>query len=447
MPANLEEVIVKLEQVQGLKPLEKISEFPHLPHHKKRVKLFNDLIKSFNEDLIFVKRLKDFKNMYEVLELNLKDAENQEDIDKYFDVKMAEVIQKFRDGKKILNDKIKELDKSYDELSEKLKVHRALGKASEARDAEEKLEEMRKAFNNCIRLLNALKVNRVKAKKAAKSMGVVDASSFMHSVFNCKNNNNLNTYTGMAGTLIKEHEYIGNNKEQAKHIHSNEIKRHIRNLEDPSVKKAFMDSKATHNSAMNIVAQFEATKNDSGDVNIDDAKRFVALMENEIDKAIEEFINKFLKSRAVREKTIRSYLENYKAKLEGIKKDFILFLPKYQMWVEKYVDIYASSASIEFYSIVYNAIKKRVGDKGTSGATFAVTWLYAAVAILGTAALAGGLPVVAELLFFTVICLIISLGVLGESSAGGSIDKVSQSRYNPLKKDPKQGNAVVVKNQ
>lgn len=45
MPANLEEVIVKLEQVQGLKPLEKISEFPHLPHHKKKSKIIQRLNK------------------------------------------------------------------------------------------------------------------------------------------------------------------------------------------------------------------------------------------------------------------------------------------------------------------------------------------------------------------------------------------------------------------
>lgn len=445
MPADLEKVISKLEEAQKLKLFKEISDFPHLPHHKKRVRLFNELINAFNEDWIFIKRLKDVRNIYECLERHLKDAENQEIVDKYFDVKMAEVIQKFRDGKKILNSKISDFDKSYDKLSKELKVHQALGKAAEARNAEEKLEKMRKALNSCIRILSALKVNRAKAKKAAKSMCVVDASSFLHSIFNCKNENNSGTCTGMAGTLIKEHKYIENNIKQAKHIHSNEIKRHMKNLKDPSVKKAFMESEETYNKAVTIALQFESTKNsDDRDLNIDYVKKIVEITENEIEKSIEELINKLLNSGAVREKTIRSYLENYKAKLEELKKNCVTMLsPEYQIWVEKYIDLYASSASIEFYSIVHNAIEKRCGDKWNAIGVFAWVWVYGIFMVPA----AGGLLIGAIIfLFFMLMSLTFSLIVLDDLSSGGSIDEVSKSRYNPLRKDTKQNNAVVAQN-
>lgn len=425
MPVGLDVVIKQLREVQKSKPFKEISKFPHLLHHKKRVKLFNELIKAYNMDLCFVKRLEGVEDTYKCLEQNLKNSEEQKNINKYFDVKMAEVVEKFRVGKKTLNDEITNLKKSCGELSKKLETVQ-----QDRKILVKNLREVEKALCNCKRILDALKVNRAKSKKIARDIGVVDGSSFIHSIYNCKNNN----CTGMAGTLTEEHIYIWNNIKNSKHIHSDEINLHIKNLVDPSVKKAFMDSKATYNTAVNMARQFKFTENYSEDVNIESIKNKVKEMEGRIDEIIEEFINKLLSLKVFISKTIKSHVKSCESKLEELRNEYITLIPsEHQIWFKEYFDMYVLSSSIEFYSIYHKALT----NLKISKENLALLETIIVLPVIGMIPLPGALIIslAVELPYILMFCGVLIWGLFA------SIDRVSKSRYNPLK-----GNSIVDQN-
>lgn len=81
MPADLIKVINKLEEAQELKPFKKSTNF-RTYLITKRKKQFNNLMEAFEKDLVLIQELiiGKFMKTYECLEYNLKNFEEQENI-------------------------------------------------------------------------------------------------------------------------------------------------------------------------------------------------------------------------------------------------------------------------------------------------------------------------------------------------------------------------------
>lgn len=354
MSTNMETVKSKIEYANTrLKKVVNTSKVPKLPHHKKRWNLFNNLIEAYNAKHDEFKKLNvnynEFQEIYNKIENKTNRANGQETVEDYFNQKMSEVIKNFQTGKKELNAKIDDLEKSYDQYEKDRKLARTNNR--------KELFKIRNSLRQAKYALSQLKLNRAKTKKAAKDVGFVSESSFMDSIFNCKKDNLEITYTGMIGTLIKEYTFITENlkNEKYKHISSEIIKLHIDDLTNSSAKKGFEDSKATYIKAI-------AFSTSTGSTSLgEELKSKITEMENSIKDYLTKIKNEFLAIKIIKPGELKSLCKKYSSGLENLKIGFVKNISPENL-VSTYFDMYASSAAVNLDALISRTKNIRINN-------------------------------------------------------------------------------------
>lgn len=229
---------------------------PKALHHLRRCRVFMEIINKFNECLVTFEATEASKCVNE-MENFYKTGEAESNTIEFLDIAISKEIDSFRAVKGKLNEEIKEVKAKIQEA--KSNINQAPNRAEknklkgELKKAEQTLKELEKFLKRC----NFI---RRRAKYDALNCGVATESTFLHTICNFKNEEDLTTYNGMAGTILKVNNFITKkaNNEEWKHTSTSELKSILNDMQKN--KKGFYDSNKTFNKIMNEYRRIQKGK-------------------------------------------------------------------------------------------------------------------------------------------------------------------------------------------
>ena len=233
---------------------------PKAPHHLRRCRMFMEIIKEFNGCLVAFEATEASRYVDE-MDNFYNNEEATSDTIEFLDIAISKEINSFRSVKEKLNEEIKKAKEKIQDV--KNSINQATTRADKNRlkgdlkEAEQLLKELEK-------FLKRYKFIRKRAKANALNCGVATESTFFHIICNFKNEEDLTTYNGMAGTILKVNNFIEekSKNEEWKHISTSELKSILNDMQKN--KKGFYDSNKTFNKIMNEYRRIQKRKEAAG---------------------------------------------------------------------------------------------------------------------------------------------------------------------------------------
>lgn len=229
---------------------------PKALHHLRRCRIFMEIINKFNDCLVNFEATEASKCVNE-MENFYKTGEAESNTIEFLDIAISKEIDSFRAVKGNLNEGIEEI---------KAKIQKAKSDINQAPNRAEKnklkgeLKKSEQTLKELEKFLKRYKFIRRRAKYDALNCGVATESTFLHTICNFKNEEDLTTYNGMAGTILKVNNFITKkaNNEEWKHTSTSELKSILNDMQKN--KKGFYDSNKTFNKIMNEYRRIQKGK-------------------------------------------------------------------------------------------------------------------------------------------------------------------------------------------
>lgn len=229
---------------------------PKAPHHLRRCRMFMEIINKFNDCLVNFEATEASKCV-DQMKTFYEDGRSANDTIEFLDIAISKEINSFRAVKEKLNKeitdakaKIQNVKSNINQASTRAKKNELKGKLKEAEQSLKELEKFLKRY----------KFIRKRAKADALSCGVATESTFFHIICNFKNEEDITTYNGMAGTILKVNNFIEekSKNEEWKHTSTSELKSILNDMQKN--KKGFYDSNKTFNKIMNEYRRIQKEK-------------------------------------------------------------------------------------------------------------------------------------------------------------------------------------------
>ncbi len=229
---------------------------PKAPHHLRRCRMFMEIINKFNDCLVNFEATEASKCV-DQMKTFYEDGRSANDTIEFLDIAISKEINSFRAVKEELNKNITNAEAEIQKA--KSNINQASTRA-EKNELKGKLKEAEQSLKELEKFLKRYKFIRKRAKADALSCGVATESTFFHTICNFKSEEDLTTYNGMAGTILKVNQFIKEkaNNEQWKHTSTSELKSILNDMQKN--KKGFYDSNKTFNKIMNEYRRIQKEK-------------------------------------------------------------------------------------------------------------------------------------------------------------------------------------------
>lgn len=229
---------------------------PKAPHHLRRCRIFMEIINKFNDCLVNFEATEASKCV-DQMKTFYEDGRSANDTIEFLDIAISKEINSFRAVKEKLNKEITDAKAKIENVKSNINQASTRAKKNELKG---KLKEAEQSLKELEKFLKRYKFIRKRAKADALSCGVATESTFLHTICNFKNEKDLTTYNGMAGTILKVDNFITKkaNNEQWKHTSTSELKSILNDMQKN--KKGFYDSNKTFNKIMNEYRRIQKEK-------------------------------------------------------------------------------------------------------------------------------------------------------------------------------------------
>ena len=233
---------------------------PKAPHHLRRCRMFMEIINKFNDCLVNFEATEASKCV-DQMKTFYEDGRSANDTIEFLDIAISKEINSFRAVKEKLNKEITDAKAKIENVKSNINQASTRAKKNELKG---KLKEAEQSLKELEKFLKRYKFIRKRAKANALNCGVATESTFLHTICNFKNEKDLTTYNGMAGTILKVDNFITKkaNNEEWKHTSTSELKSILNDMQKN--KKGFYDSNKTFNKIMNEYRRIQKEKAAAG---------------------------------------------------------------------------------------------------------------------------------------------------------------------------------------
>lgn len=313
---GISKVRTYVETVNNFEPKSIIK--PETIGQRKNCEIFNKLIKQFNESLEI------FKNKV------VKDVITDKKLENYFEKQnnlktkknilisyTKQELTTFGKLKPILSKKCNEL---YDEMT-KIKSELKKNPLKNIKNIK-LLITASKSLKKSEKIFNQYKITNRKLKKdAEEKSGIFKDSTFLHTIINYKNENDHETYTGMAGILIKVDDGINKLIKNDKYKHLRSIKT-IKTYQRALV-GSFLNCLRRYNTFMRAYENIKRREDNSSETNsIETFKTSCREFKQDACELADNLLKQFQYMEIIHQ-TMMSWMEGTQEKTEKLKQSFM----------------------------------------------------------------------------------------------------------------------------
>lgn len=316
---GIREVCTYVERVNKFEPKSTIK--PKTIGQKRNCEIFNKLIEQFNEslrifkgkvvkDVITDKKLDNYKEI----------CEKQNNLKTKKDILISYIkkeLNQFGKLKPKLSEKCDELYNDMTRMKGELKKNplKNIKNIKLLIAASENLNESKKNFNRYKITIKKLK------KDTEKNSGVFKDSTFLHTIINYKNENNHETYAGMAGILIKVNDGINKliENDKYKHLRSKITIKAYRY----ALAKGFLDCLRKYNTCIRAYENIKQREENSSESSSNEV--FKTSCEKFEKDAFElaDIMFKQFQNRGITYQTMMSWMKETQEETEKLKQNFM----------------------------------------------------------------------------------------------------------------------------